>query len=82
MENKTKTNDQLSPDYYEVITNTHKAKCLYEAKRILNKFKAFVGQFPPTTDLAVQFIGQFQEIKERLQEFSDIERLPGYCQLC
>ena len=23
-----------------------------------------------------------QDIKQRLQEFSDIERLPGHCELC
>jgi len=53
LENKTKTNDQIFTDYYDLIINTHTAKCLYEAKRLLNKFQVFIGQFPPTTDLAV-----------------------------
>jgi len=36
---------------------------LYEAKRLLEKFKAFLGQFPPTTELAVQFFSQFKDRK-------------------
>jgi integrase len=63
LENKTKTNDQVFSDYYDLIATTHTAKCLYEAKRLLNKFRAFIGQFPPTTDLAVQFLGQFADLK-------------------
>ncbi len=63
MENQTKTNDQLFSDYYDLITNPHTPKSLYEAKRILEKFKAFIGQFPPTTELAVQFLGQFKDHK-------------------
>jgi hypothetical protein len=63
LENKTKTNDQVFLDYYDLIANTHTAKCLYEAKRLLNKFRAFISQFPPTTDLAVQFPGQYTDLK-------------------
>jgi integrase/recombinase XerD len=63
LENRTKTNDQAFSDYYDLIANTHTAKCLYESKRLLNKFRSFVGQFPPTTDLAIQFLGQFADLK-------------------
>ena len=55
MENQTKTNDQLFYDYYNLITNTNTPKSLYEAKRLLEKFRAFLGQFPPTAELAVWF---------------------------
>jgi len=61
MENKTKTNAQLFGDYYDVITITHAPKSFYEAKRLLGKFEAFLGQFPPTTELAVQFLTQFKD---------------------
>jgi len=63
MSNQTKTNDQLFSDYYDVITNTHTPKSLYEAKRLLEHFKAFLGQFPPGTKLAVQFLNQFKDRK-------------------
>ncbi|MFC1981992.1 tyrosine-type recombinase/integrase [Chloroflexota bacterium] len=63
IENQTKTNDQLFSEYYDLITNTHTPKSIYEAKRILGKFKAFLGQFPPTAELAVQFLSQFKDLK-------------------
>jgi len=63
MENRTKTNDQLFSDYYDRLTNTHRPKSLYEAKRLLDKFKDYLGQFPPTTELAIQFLTQFKDRK-------------------
>jgi len=63
LENQTKTNDQLFSEYYDLITNTHTPKSLYEAKRLLDKFKTFLGQFPPSTELAVQFLSQFKDRK-------------------
>ncbi len=42
MENKTKANDQAFSDYYNLIGNTHTPKSLYEAKRLLEKFRAFL----------------------------------------
>jgi hypothetical protein len=43
MGNKTKTNDQVFMDYYDLIANTHTSKSFYEAKRLLEKFRAFLG---------------------------------------
>ncbi|MFC2034162.1 tyrosine-type recombinase/integrase [Chloroflexota bacterium] len=63
MKNQTKTNDQLFNDYYDLITNSHTPKSLYEAKRILDKFKVFLNQFPPTTELAIQYLSQFKDHK-------------------
>ena len=31
--------------------------------RLLEKFRTFLGQFPPTTELAVQFLSQFKDTK-------------------
>jgi len=59
MENKFKTNDQLFSEYYDLIANTHAPKPLYEAKRLLEKFRALLGGFPPTPELAIKFLGQF-----------------------
>jgi len=63
MENMTKTNDQVFSEYYDLIVNTHTAKSLYEAKRLLEKFRAFLGEFPPSTKLAIQFLNQFKDRK-------------------
>ena len=48
LENQAKTSDQLFPDYYDLITNTHTPKSFYEAKRLLEQFRTFIGEFPPT----------------------------------
>jgi len=63
MENKTKTNDQVFTNYYDVITNTHTPKSFYEAKRLLEKFRDLLGGFPPTTELAMQFLTRFKDRK-------------------
>jgi integrase len=63
MGNKTKTNDQVFMDYYDLIANTHTTKSFYEAKRLLEKFRVFLGQYPPTVELAVQFLTQFKDLK-------------------
>ena len=63
LENQTKTNDQLFNEYYDLITNTHTPKSRYEAKRLLDKFMAFLGEFPPSPTLAVQFLNQFADRK-------------------
>lgn len=43
LENQTKTNTQLFNGYYDLITITHTPKSLYEAKRLLDKFRVFLG---------------------------------------
>lgn len=63
MKNKTKTNDQIFTEYYDLIANTHTPKSFYEARRLLEKFKAFLGQFPPSIELAVQFLTQYKDLK-------------------
>jgi len=53
----------LFADYYNLITNTHVPKSRYEAQRLLDKFRAYLGQFPQTTELAIQFLTQFKDRK-------------------
>ncbi len=38
MENRTRPNDHVFGEYYELITSTHTAKTFYEAKRVLKNF--------------------------------------------
>ncbi len=54
MENRTKTNDQPFGDYYILFLTNHSKRYLYEAKRILEKFHVFLGEFPPTINLKVE----------------------------
>jgi integrase len=63
MDNLTKTNDQLFSDYYDIILNTHTYKSFYEAKRLLELFRIFLGQVPPSATLAVQFLTNFKSRK-------------------
>ncbi len=63
MENKTKTNEQLFSQYYRILENSHAEKSRYEAKRLLEKFRAFLGQYPPSTELATQFLASFKDRK-------------------
>ncbi|MFC1983219.1 tyrosine-type recombinase/integrase, partial [Chloroflexota bacterium] len=63
MDNLTKTNDQLFSDYYDLILNTHTSKSFYEAKRLLEQFRIFLGQVPPSVTLAVQFLTNFKSRK-------------------
>jgi len=63
LENRTKPNDQLFTEYFYLIANTHAEKSLYEAKRILNKFREFLGEYPPSVELAMQFLSQFRDRK-------------------
>jgi len=63
LENQTKPNDQLFPDYYDLISATLSKSYIYEARRLLEKFRESIGNFPPTTSLAVKFLGQFKDRK-------------------
>ncbi len=63
LDNRTKTNQQLFPEYYEFVSATLSDKYSYESKRVLEKFRAFIGEYPPTTELAVRFLGQFKDRK-------------------
>jgi hypothetical protein len=63
MENRHKTNDQLFTDYYNLLLTSRSKRYLYEAKRTLNKFHVFLGEFPPTIDLGVEYFTRFKNLK-------------------
>ena len=63
MDNLTKTADQLLPDFCDFITSTHTPKSFYEAKGLLEIFREFLVQVPPSTDLAVKFLTRFKDCK-------------------
>jgi integrase len=59
--NKTKTNSQLFQEYYDLIASTHSDRSKYESHRVLEKFRSFIGDFPPSTDLAIQFLSRYED---------------------
>ena len=61
MNNRFKSNQQLLTDYLDLITLTHSESYFREARRLLGKFFDFLGELPPSTDLAIRFLGQYQD---------------------
>jgi integrase len=59
LENRTKPNDQLFQEYYDFITTSLSPAYVYESRRLLNKFQAFLGDFPPGIELALSFLAQY-----------------------
>jgi len=58
------TNDQLFEAYdAELVCRHRSTKGLYEDRRVLRHFRDFLGQFPPSPELAKQFLSQFTSRK-------------------
>ena len=47
----------------ELVGRNRSARGLHEARRTLGHFQAFLGDFPPTPELAKQFLAQFSGLK-------------------
>ncbi len=58
--NRTKPNNQLLKEYYDFITASLSSSYIYESKRLLGKFQSFLGAFPPSIELALEFLAQYQ----------------------
>ncbi|MFC1914119.1 tyrosine-type recombinase/integrase [Chloroflexota bacterium] len=64
MELRQKTNDELFTLYEGELTFHHRsARGIHEAKRVLNHFHDYLGEFPPTPELAKSFLSQFKDRK-------------------
>ena len=61
--NRTKPTLQLFTEYYDVLSASRPTQQVYENKRVLEKFRATLGEFPPTPELAVQFIASYKNRK-------------------
>jgi hypothetical protein len=56
------TNEQLFASYdSELVLKNQSSKGLYEARRVLNHFRDFLGEFPPSPELGKRFLAQFAE---------------------
>ncbi len=64
MELRQKTNQELFTLYDSELAFHHRsARGLHEAKRILRHFHVFIGEFPPTPELAKSFLSKFMNRK-------------------
>ncbi|MFC2033570.1 hypothetical protein ACFLUB_03550 [Chloroflexota bacterium] len=64
MELRQKTNDELFTLYEGELAFHHRsARGIHEAKRILNHFHDYLGEFPLTPELAKSFLSQFKDRK-------------------
>ncbi len=63
LRNRNKLNQQLFDEYYIMLSTSRSTQQLYENKRILEKFHAMIGEFPPTPELAIQFLSQYKDRK-------------------
>ncbi len=62
------TNDELFRQYdSELMLRLHNTRDLGDHRRMLHKFKEYVGAFPPTAELAKRFLSQFVNRKPRTQ---------------
>ncbi|MFC1977787.1 hypothetical protein ACFLWS_05950 [Chloroflexota bacterium] len=62
MNNRTKTNNQLFSEYFNIVAASKSEKWDYETRRILNKFWQFIGEFPPTMALFTDHFKQYSKL--------------------
>ncbi len=59
-----KTNDELFVLYDSQLILRHRSQdALEEARRVLRHFQEYLGEYPPTPELAVGFLSQFNDRK-------------------
>ncbi len=63
MDNRTKPKDQIFSEYLDIVTATLSNAYAYESNRLLLKFRAEIGEFPPTIPLVMKFLTLFKDRK-------------------
>ncbi|MFC2063249.1 tyrosine-type recombinase/integrase [Chloroflexota bacterium] len=64
MELRQKANKELFALYEGELAFHHRsARGIHEAKRVLNHFHNYLGEFPPSSELAKSFLSQFKDRK-------------------
>ncbi|MDP2916698.1 MAG: tyrosine-type recombinase/integrase [Dehalococcoidia bacterium] len=62
MENRTKTNGQVFAEYFDLVRSSKSAKWDYETRRLLNQFRQFIGEYPPTIELFTRFFQRYASL--------------------
>ena len=52
---------QLFPEYYDLISASLSTSYVYEPKRLLEKFRTFIGEYPPSIELAMNFLNLYRD---------------------
>ncbi|MGB8264397.1 MAG: hypothetical protein WCF70_10965, partial [Dehalococcoidales bacterium] len=61
---RRKTNAELFQLYEAQLVLRHRSKeALQEAKRVLSHFREYLGEFPPSPEIAAAFLAQFADHK-------------------
>jgi integrase len=59
LSNRSKTNSQLFTGYYDLLKVKLSPDQFKQYKRLLDLFHAFLGEFPPSEELALEFLAQY-----------------------
>jgi site-specific recombinase XerD len=66
LENSTKPNSQLFAEYLSIIKASKSFKWFKETERLLNQFREFLGEFPPSLELLTKFFERYSSREIRL----------------
>jgi len=62
--NRIKTNDQLFADYTDKVKASLSPGYARDIEKFLGRFKTFIGNFPPTVELATSFLAQYSHLMQ------------------
>ena len=62
MENRSKTNNQVFTDYFDLIASSQSKNWDYETRRILGQFREFIGEYPPSIELFTRFFQRYSKL--------------------
>ena len=59
LSNRSKTNSQLFTGYYDLLKVKLTPDQFQQYRRLLNLFHTFLGEFPPSEGLGLEFLAQY-----------------------
>ncbi len=63
LRNRDKPISQLFTEYFTMLSTSRPKQQQYESERVLKKFHLFIAELRPTSELAIEFIAQFNHRK-------------------
>jgi site-specific recombinase XerD len=60
--NRGKTNVQAFAEYFDLVASSKSAKWDYETRRLLNQFREFIGEYPPSIELFTRFFQRYSNL--------------------
>ena len=62
MQNLSKPNQQVFAEYLDLIASSKSEKWHYETRRLLDQFREFLGEFPPSIELFTRFFTRYSKL--------------------